>query len=144
MEHQQRIEAAYSAAVSGIQEDWFTEQPAFAWHNYVANLPKHLQVTYLIVVLHKQVVNGTFDQYFSNGYGLLFAELAANAFMEVGAKKGALLITNAIALLKKQAFKMKYNWGFASLESHDLISILNSPKVNIELEDISDDYLDEY
>ena len=144
MANQQRIETAYTKVVSGLQESYFAAEPAFEWYDHILALSNHLQVTYVIVVLHNQVINGGFDQYFSNGYGLLFAQLASSAYVEIGANKGALLINDVVALLQRHASAMGCIWGFRSLNTPNLISILNSPEVAVELDNIDNEYYAEY
>ena len=68
----QLIEKIYSQAVSGIEDKWLSSIGS-DWYDHIRSLPGNLQVTYMTVILHNQVINGGFHQYFLNGYGQ-FAE----------------------------------------------------------------------
>ncbi|AYN00137.1 DUF4375 domain-containing protein [Chryseobacterium sp. 3008163] len=85
MNNQELIEKTYLEATKGIKEDWFFSDIPY-WYSYVVNLSKHLQVTYLTVVLENQVLNGGFHQYFANSYGQ-FAKETIDALIEIGAFK---------------------------------------------------------
>lgn len=86
------IEKKYAESVKGLKNEWF-ENASSKWYDYILDLPMQCQITYLIVVLHNQVINGGFHQYFSNGYGQ-FAKETIKALQEIGAiKKSALLET---------------------------------------------------
>lgn len=91
------VEKKYADAVMGIKPEWFTDG-SDAWHEYVANLPSHLQAVYLIVVLHNQVVNGGFHQYFTNVYGQ-FSDLTIKALMAIGDTKKAGLLSDALRIV---------------------------------------------
>jgi hypothetical protein len=87
------IEKKYSEAVQGIKEEWF-ENANNKWYNYVIGLPIQLQNTYLVVILHNQVFNGGFHQYFVNGYGQFIKE-TINALIQIGAIQKAELLVKA-------------------------------------------------
>jgi hypothetical protein len=81
------IEENYQLAVQGIKQEWF-EVIDNQWFFYVQNLPEKLKITYLVVVLDWQVVNGGFHQYFSNGYGQ-FSLMTIDALSKIGALQKA-------------------------------------------------------
>ena len=84
------IEKKYSEAVEGIVEDWFNEKST-KWYDYIIGLPIQLKICYLIVIVHNQISNGGFHQYFVNGYGQ-FAKETIIALKTIGAiNKGELL-----------------------------------------------------
>lgn len=81
------IEENYQLAVQGMKQEWF-EVIDNQWFSYVQNLPEKLKITYLVVVLDWQVVNGGFHQYFSNGYGQ-FSLMTIDALSKIGALQKA-------------------------------------------------------
>jgi hypothetical protein len=97
MSNSEIIEKKYAEAVQGIKEEWFLNANN-KWYKYVMGLPIQLQVTYLIVILHNQVFNGGFHQYFVNGYGQ-FAKETINALIEVGAIRKAELLAEAFEIV---------------------------------------------
>lgn len=68
MNQEKLIEKKFNESVQGIDEKILSNHKD--WYTYIQNLPIHLRVVYTIVVLHQQVFNGGFHQYFFNGYGL--------------------------------------------------------------------------
>ncbi len=97
MKNSKLIEKSYSDAVKGIKKDWFLNSNT-NWYDYVVNLPIHLKVTYLVVVLHNQVFNGGFHQYFVNGYGQ-FAVETIKALIDIGAFKRSNLLEAAYKIV---------------------------------------------
>ncbi|WP_299178597.1 DUF4375 domain-containing protein [uncultured Chryseobacterium sp.] len=98
MNNQELIEQTYLEATRGIKEDWFVSEIPH-WYSYVVNLPKHLQVTYLTVVLENQVLNGGFHQYFVNSYGQ-FAKETVDALIEIGAFQKSNLLDKALNIVQ--------------------------------------------
>lgn len=88
------IEHTYKKAVQGIKEEWLMESSSH-WYNYIVELPAHLKTSYLVLILHDQVFNGGFHQYFANGYGQ-FSKETIDALTEIGATKKALLLKRAL------------------------------------------------
>lgn len=84
----------YREAATGIKEDWLNADTS-KWFDYVISLPLQLQITYLIVILDTQIINGGFHQYFVNGYGQ-FAKETIMALIEIGAFKKAELLKEAL------------------------------------------------
>lgn len=70
-------------------------------------MPLHLQITYLITVLHNQVLNGGFHQYFVNGYGQ-FAYETVKALEAIGALKRANLLQCAITEVNNDGLDNKF------------------------------------
>lgn len=133
------IETTYAEATSGIKEEWFLNSNT-DWYIYVEALPKRLQITYLVTVLHNQVMNGTFDQYFANGYGLLFSNLTAQAFLEINAQQKSIFIKQAVNIISRKANSIGLAWGIKGISVKDLLFVLNDVEVSAELENISDAY----
>jgi hypothetical protein len=100
MTNQEIIEKKYLEAVKGIKEEWFTEVTA-EWYNYIIELPEDLLTTYLVIVLHNQVFNGGFHQYFVNGYGQ-FASETIEALERIGASKKAGYLKNAFEIVNSE------------------------------------------
>ncbi|UCA61443.1 DMP19 family protein [Chryseobacterium rhizoplanae] len=61
------VNQTYSEAIKGLDEEILKN--CDSWYNYVLNLPKIQQVVYTVVLLHWQIENGGFHQYFFNSYG---------------------------------------------------------------------------
>ncbi|MCB9232921.1 MAG: DUF4375 domain-containing protein [Bacteroidia bacterium] len=67
MKYEDLINKKFDEAVGGIDARILSNFED--WYNYVENLPVHLRITYMIIILNQQVFNGGFHQYFFNGYG---------------------------------------------------------------------------
>lgn len=97
MDAKGKVDEIFAAAVKGLREEWFN----FAddnWYQYVMNLPVHEKVTYLVIILEAQVLNGGFDQYFANRYGI-FANMTIESLNLIGAVKKAALLERAVAIV---------------------------------------------
>ncbi len=94
------INKNYAEAVGGIKEQWLTALNT-KWYEYIVGLPTYLQITYLVVVLHNQVLNGGFHQYFVNGYGQ-FAPETINALNIIGASKKSDLLKQALKIVNAE------------------------------------------
>ncbi|GAB3933651.1 DMP19 family protein [Mucilaginibacter myungsuensis] len=97
MESSELVENIYSRAVEGIQKNWFLNRNT-DWYDYVVSLPIELKITYLVIVVHNQVVNGGFHQYFVNGYGQ-FAKETIIALLDIGASKRAKLLEKSFEMV---------------------------------------------
>jgi hypothetical protein len=97
MNYKDLIKEKYAESVKGITEEFFNE-PNTKWYKYVMELPVQLQFCYLIVVFHKQILNGGFHQYFTNGYGQ-FAEKTIGAIQAIGASGKAELLRDALKIV---------------------------------------------
>jgi hypothetical protein len=97
MSHTKMIDEKYANAVSGMKNEWFLI-PDGRWYDHVMQLPVSVQTTYLIVVLHNQVLNGGFHQYFFNGYGQ-FASETIIRLKQIGALTNVELLHDAIRLV---------------------------------------------
>ena len=100
MNNSELIEKKYIEAVHGIKEEWLTKASS-TWFDHIMNLPKELQITYMVVILHNQVINGGFHQYFVNGYGQ-FAKETIHALVEIGALRKAELLNTALTIVNSK------------------------------------------
>ncbi len=138
------IENKYAEAIQGIKNEWL-EGDGFMWFNYVIGLPPQLKNTYLIVILHNQVFNGGFHQYFVNGYGQ-FAKETIDSLIEIGAKRKAELLKEALFhvnseqladnVFREKLLKKKITRLFESDELSDPLDKLDSEYYNSENEDV--------
>ncbi|AYB31257.1 DMP19 family protein [Chryseolinea soli] len=92
----------YAEAVKGIKAEWLKTTDS-RWYDYVVGLPSDLQVTYLVVVVHNQVFNGGFHQYFFNGYGQ-FAKETIRSLIKINAPRRAELLVKALKLVNKEGW----------------------------------------
>jgi hypothetical protein len=102
MSNSEIIERSFTQAVEGIKEDWFS-RPNTKWYDYIVRLPLHLQTAYLVIVLHNQVFNGGFHQYFVNGYGQ-FAKETIDALINIKSFTKADLLKKALACVNVESF----------------------------------------
>lgn len=100
------IKKTYIESTKGIKQEWFSSDISY-WYSYVVNLPKHLQVTYLTVVLENQVLNGGLHQYFVNAYGQ-FAKETIDALIEIGAFKKSNLLDKALNIVQGKLDDQKF------------------------------------
>ena len=70
------------------------------WYDIVFELSEPVRYTYGIGVLNMQVMNGGFEQYFENDYGI-FAEETLRGLKKIGAELTFELLESALAILKK-------------------------------------------
>ncbi len=98
MNNREIIEKFYLQSTKDLKDNWFDSDMPY-WYSHIVNLPRHLQITYITVLLESQVFNGGFDQYFANGYGQ-FAKETIDALIEIGAFKKSNLLENAFNLVK--------------------------------------------
>ena len=97
------IEKSYSEAVRGIKEEWLSSTDP-SWYGYIINLPIHSQVVYMVVVLHNQVFNGGFHQYFVNGYGQ-FAKNTVECLKLIGSDEKANILKDAYNIVNYEKFE---------------------------------------
>jgi hypothetical protein len=93
------IDKIYSESVEGLNEERLKK--CDDWYNYILSLPKAQQVVYTIVLLHWQVENGGFHQYFFNSYGQ-FAYLTIKNLKLIGTNKRAELLDTATHLVNEE------------------------------------------
>ncbi len=144
MRNLELIEKSYLEAVKGVQEEWFLYSNS-NWYDYVMNLPIHLRVTYLVVILHNQVFNGGFHQYFVNGYGQ-FANETILVLLDVGASKRANILEVAYKIVnannlsteifREQLLDKKIQSLFATDELYVPLDKLDNEYYNLVEEDI--------
>lgn len=102
MTNSEKISLYYKEAVSGLTEEVLEDNEL--WYRYVLHLPIRLQIVYTISVLHQQVYNGGFHQYFFNSYGQ-FAYATLNNLILVKAYTTSELLRNAIQIVNYE------NWS---------------------------------
>lgn len=138
MNNQKIIEQAYLESTEGIKEEWFVSELPY-WYSYVVNLPKHLQVTYLTVILENQVLNGGFHQYFVNSYGQ-FAKETIDALIEIGAFKKSNLLDKALHIVQGE---IKDDENFRKeLLNKSLKKLFKDDDLFEPLEELDDIYFD--
>jgi Domain of unknown function (DUF4375) len=97
----QRIDEMYKEAVQDLREDMFAKPDTLEWYNYIKALPKHLKTVYVIVVLENQIINGGFDQYFTNLYGQ-FAFMVVASLQNIKAFEKSELVSKALKIYNPQ------------------------------------------
>ncbi|AKA36003.1 hypothetical protein VC82_2424 [Flagellimonas lutaonensis] len=70
------------------------------WYNTVLELSEPVRYTYGIGVLNMQVMNGGFEQYYDNDYGI-FAEETLNGLKKIGAELTFELLKSSVEIMKK-------------------------------------------
>ncbi|MFY0715404.1 DUF4375 domain-containing protein [Seonamhaeicola sp. NFXS20] len=70
------------------------------WYNTVFELSEPVRFTYCIGVLNMQVMNGGFEQYYDNDYGI-FAEETLKGLKKIGAELTYELLKSSLDILKK-------------------------------------------
>lgn len=145
MTNQELIEKIYLESTKGIQKEWFVSELPH-WYSYIINLPKHLQVTYLTVILENQVINGGFHQYFVNAYGQ-FAKETVDALIEIGAFEKSNLLDKARNIVQGGLNDEEFRKGlinktlgklFIDDDLFDPLEDLDNIYYDLEDEDISD------
>lgn len=94
-----KIDEIYSEAVKRLDEEILKD--CDAWYSYVLNLPKAQQVVYTVILLHWQIENGGFHQYFFNSYGQ-FAYLTIENLKLIEAYQRADLLDSATHLVNEE------------------------------------------
>ncbi len=90
MNDQDLIDKYFQQAVKNLKEEFFLNYEL--WDEYVSGLPEANKIVYLITVLHDQVFNGGFHQYFLNSYGM-FSQETIVCLDKIGAKKTSALLS---------------------------------------------------
>jgi len=93
------IDNTYSEAVKDLDEEKLKD--CDTWYNHVLNLPKAQQIVYTVILLHWQVENGGFHQYFLNSYGQ-FAYLTIENLKLIKASQRANLLDVATHLVNEE------------------------------------------
>ena len=70
------------------------------WYERVFELSEPVRYTYGIGVLNMQVMNGGFEQYYDNDYGI-FAEETLNGLKKIGAELTFRILKSSVEILKK-------------------------------------------
>ena len=95
------IDEYYKVTVKGLTETVLEDKDLL--YRYVLNLPDKLQITYTIAILHQQVFNGGFHQYFFNGYGQ-FAYITLGNLETIKAFKTANILNRALLNVNKEKY----------------------------------------
>lgn len=95
------IDEYYKEAVKGLTQKVLEDRDL--WYSHVLNLPDELQITYTIAILHQQVFNGGFHQYFFNGYGQ-FAYITLGNLKTIQAFKTANILNRALLNVNKEKY----------------------------------------
>ena len=93
------IDKTYAEAVKGLDEEILSD--CDTWYKYVLNLPEAQQVVYTVILLHWQVENGGFHQYFFNSYGQ-FAYLTITNLKLIGATQRVESLDTATHLVNEE------------------------------------------
>ena len=104
MNHEELIYAKFNESIQGIDDETLLNQEK--WYNYVINQPVHLRVVYTIIILHQQVFNGGFHQYFLNGYGL-FGYLTLDSLKVINANFTMKLLNKILDEVNLDNFDVK-------------------------------------
>ena len=81
---QELIDHVYIKVAGSIIREYITDWSDSAkWRRVVEQMPLPVKLVYRIGILHQQVMNGGFIQYFDNGYGI-FAYETLSDFKTVG------------------------------------------------------------
>ena len=93
------IDKYYQEAIKNLTEEKLAKLSL--WYKHISQLPLHLQIIYTIAILHQQVFNGGFHQYFFNGYGV-FAYDTIKSLNIIGATKSAALLQKATLAINNE------------------------------------------
>jgi hypothetical protein len=112
-------------------DDW---SQAKKWYNTVFELSEPIRFTYCIGVLNMQVMNGGFEQYYDNDYGI-FAEETLKGLKKIGAELTHELLKTSLDILKKH-----------NKTQSDLFEFITESKYwdNKEIEQVLDRLDDQY
>lgn len=94
------IDKFYMKAASGLKESWLSSSSS-EWHDHIRSLPDNEQIAYTCVILHNQVLNGGFHQYFTNGYGQ-FAKETIHHLKQIHAFEEADILEEVLMLVKPE------------------------------------------
>ena len=104
MKNEQKIESLYNKSLEGINSQILSSKDY--WYNYVLSLSIEFRVVYTISILHQQVLNGGFHQYFFNPYGI-FSYLTIDSLNKIKAFQFSELLSKAILLVNEQNFELE-------------------------------------
>jgi hypothetical protein len=112
-------------------DDWSQTKK---WYNTVFELSEPVRFTYCIGVLNMQVMNGGFEQYYDNDYGI-FAEETLKGLKKIGAELTHELLKASLDILKKH-----------NKTQSDLFEFITESKYwdNKEIEQVLDRLDDQY
>lgn len=128
------IEQYFKEATKDFESAWFDNVNS-NWYNHVMDLPENLKTTYLIAMLHEQVFNGGFHQYYTNGYGQFSVE-TIDALHKVGLHQKADILQRAFdkvnntnetnSVFREKLLEAKIKSLFESDELSEPLSELNN------------------
>lgn len=138
MTAEQIVTKFYLKAVEGLKDEWLISTTT-QWYDYIISLPKNERFTYMIMIMHEQVYNGGFDQYFVNAYGR-FAFETIPALKQVGAAQRAALLDEALQAVNDKNYSPKI---FREIVvAKNLSSLFNSDIISAKLNELDDQYYD--
>jgi hypothetical protein len=111
--------------------DWSQKK---RWYDTVFDLSEPIRFTYCIGVLNMQVMNGGFEQYYDNDYGI-FAEETLKGLKEIGAFLTFELLKSSLDVLKKHKEPQKVLFDFIVENKY-----LDNKEVEQVFERLSDEY----
>ncbi|MGM5629629.1 DUF4375 domain-containing protein [Apibacter raozihei] len=131
------IDRYYNLSVQGSKEDWFSGEISIKWYEYIFELSLKLRITYLVTILHNQVFNGGFDQYFINGYGQ-FSLLTIRALLDIEAYEKAFIVQKAYDSVNED--KLDDQFFRNKLLKKQIKGLFDDDKLIDELDLLSDEY----
>lgn len=138
MTSKQIVTTFYQKAVEGLKDEWLITTTT-QWYDYIISLPEKEKFTYMIMIMHEQVHNGGFDQYFVNAYGR-FAFETIPALEQIGASKRAALLDEALKTVNDKNYSPE---SFREVVvAKKLSSLFNSDIVSAKLDALDDEYYD--
>lgn len=90
----------YEIAGKCLNEKIYDWSHTKMWYDTVFELSEPVRYTYGIGILNMQVINGGFEQYYDNNYGI-FAEDTLNGLKAIGADLTFELLKSSLAILIK-------------------------------------------
>jgi hypothetical protein len=149
--NQQTTSHFYHKAVAGLNELVLSDRDL--WYSQIVNLPSKEQITYTVIVLNEQVLNGGFHQYFFNPYGM-FAYMTIENLRIIEAFDVADILERAVSTVNEEELSNDdyrdniFNRKFSKIVDFDddLFSALSHlddeySEVNENLEELLVNYL---
>jgi uncharacterized protein YdiU (UPF0061 family) len=132
--HFEKVQELYLRAVQGLNSSMLEYPESLDWYWHIDNLPETLKTVYLATVVENQVMNGGFEQYYDNDYGI-FAEETLKGLKKIGAELTHELLKTSLDILKKH-----------NKTQSDLFEFITESKYwdNKEIEQVLDRLDDQY
>lgn len=137
MTAEQIVTKFYLKAVDGLKDNWLTSRTT-EWYDYIIALPLKERFTYIIMIMHDQVHNGGFDQYFINAYGRFVYETIP-ALKQIGAANRSILLSEALKVVNENNYAPEI--FREKIVAKSLASLFNS-NVSAKLNELDDQYYD--